>query len=185
MSAIKNPTNAIVGKAYSVPCVRGKFTNLRFDGWVPVIGPVHEDKEYIGLALMHHHIDWRFVLEHQWKRQTTFRPADEALGSILYEKDITEGPKYLRRPCLREMPTFPTVLTPASTPIVFLPELEKAFADVRLSACRTCPHRGIPLDAMKANANGVVVCPGHGLAWDTRSGRLVRRTQSDVTGGKR
>lgn len=184
MSAIKSPTNAIVGNAYSVPCVRGQFNTLWFNGWVPVIGPPHEDREYIGVASTHYHVDWRFVLEHQWQRHIRWRPEAEALGVILHQKDITEGPKYLRRPCLREMPTFPVVLSPASTPIKFLAKLEDAFADAALPACRTCPHRGMPLDAMRPDVDGVLVCPGHGLAWDTKSGRLVRRSVRAVAGGK-
>jgi nitrite reductase/ring-hydroxylating ferredoxin subunit len=50
---------------------------------------------------------------------------------------------------------------------------ESKYADAS-AKCGTCPHRGFPLGGVPAK-RGVVVCPGHGLAWDQATGRNVPR----------
>lgn len=52
--------------------------------------------------------------------------------------------------------------------------LQLKYRDARV--CNNiCPHRGISLKGVEDNGCGTVVCPGHGLEWDKRDGRLVSR----------
>lgn len=47
--------------------------------------------------------------------------------------------------------------------------------------CRICPHRGVSLDGATKVVPGVVECPGHGLAWNTHTGKLHRRAMPLAT----
>ena len=54
------------------------------------------------------------------------------------------------------------------------PELEEAFEGRRLVGPeRRCPHRGVPLAGIEADAEGVLECPLHGLRWRACDGRHV------------
>jgi hypothetical protein len=58
--------------------------------------------------------------------------------------------------------------------ISFVRKLEEAFEHETLK-CHTCPHKGMPLDGMPIDAEGRVVCPGHGLRWNLKTGKLSPR----------
>jgi hypothetical protein len=77
--------------------------------------------------------------------------------------------------CQRRMPSFPTHIS--GQPIEFVAGLENAYADVKLK-CSKCPHRGMPLTGLPEK-DGVVVCNGHGLAWNVQSGEMVRRLTAE------
>lgn len=55
----------VVGKMYRVPCmfvervVRSSW--IPTDGWVPVVGPRHNDVEHLNFDHEHYHVDWRFI----------------------------------------------------------------------------------------------------------------------------
>lgn len=65
----------------------------------------------------------------------------------------------------------------------WLEKLEHAFRDAQ--ACNNvCPHRGISLKGVDPDSTGdpdAVVCPGHGLCWNKRDGRLIPRTGMEKT----
>lgn len=44
-----------VGRRYSVPCIYATDWKC----WLPIFGPIHEDKEFIQFPDQHWHIDWR------------------------------------------------------------------------------------------------------------------------------
>ncbi len=174
-----------IGKFYNVPCVLLGFPFHR--EWYPVIGPQHDDAEYIGIAVRHWHYDVRFLTALQLKRLMYAYPGGVEASAML--RLVTEQmldptctkPVLKRKRMARDMPNFP--MTDGRNPNPFARKLEAAYADVVLKPdCRTCPHRGMPLDGVPVK-DGVVICPGHGLAWDLNTGRMVRRVAEHLRCG--
>lgn len=165
---LASPRVAVVGQRYWVPCVLNPDHDGRYF-WVPIIGPLHEDKLIIGFEKEHFHYDLRFWSDRliskvfgSWGLQDPAR----SLVSVLTGFD--KGPKVCRRKCFREMPEFPVC--------GFSMALEKAYCEQRVNPANPiCPHRGLPLVA-PANEDGVVVCSGHGLSWNIKTGEMVHRT---------
>lgn len=167
----------VVGRFYWVPCVElpkatpywAKVTRRRPRlRVVPVLGPGHEDNEIIGFKLDHWHLDWRFINDRalaRWPRRDNDFMATVQTTSV-DGNELTLVRHRLR--CRRPMPTFP------QHEAEWGPKLEQAYARHTLGKCRTCPHRGIPLNGIRAQ-NGILVCPGHGLAWNLATGRQHRR----------
>lgn len=165
-----------IGRYYLVPTIVGAR------GRLPVIGPEHEDVEHIGVAKRHYHHDWRFM-----------RPRDACgllaghahearyFGPILCPTPEGQKPLDRRLMCYRDMPTFPTSYARHDDPpatIAWMRRLEEAYADAQIKLdCAVCPHRGLPLNGLPVR-DGVVVCPGHGLAWDMTTGRMARRVSA-------
>src|SRR6185369_16121551 len=54
-----------IGKYYRVPAVRVAIWH-RFVGWLPVIGPKHEDAEFVNFPHQHFHVNWHFAPERVW-----------------------------------------------------------------------------------------------------------------------
>jgi hypothetical protein len=157
--------NYEIGQFYKVPCVRGKYYNVVAD-W-PVIGPQHEDKEFVGFSWQHYHIDWRFV------PQPLFKPVGFNFGAPLMTSSVLNPdglpkPVMRRRKMQRAMPDFTEVRWRAK----WFPKMEAAYAGCKLKPGLVCPHRGIPL-AGQFQDGDVVTCPGHGLRWNVKTGELV------------
>ena len=160
------PEPCEIGRYYRVPCVEVPMWRCM----VPLFGPLHEDTEIIGFPEEHWHIDWRFTSPAFMERWVYKRIPH---GTVLSRKNAVGAVEIRPRKCRREMPVFPT--HPYSgKPVFWLADLEKAHAEARLKCGMICPHRGLPLAGCPAK-DGVVVCPGHGLAWDVETGDLVRR----------
>lgn len=155
-----------IGRYYRVPCVWVPMWKIK----VPLFGPLHEDREIIGFPDEHWHIDWRFVPRAFMDRWTSRRSPH---GLVLSKQNAVGSIETRRLKCKREMPVFPTHPN-GNKPVFWLADLEKAHADARLKCGRICPHRGLPLEGCPVR-DGIVVCPGHGLAWDVETGALVRR----------
>lgn len=169
-----------VGKHYMVHCIRlspgassaeKKREPSHWMSWTPVIGGEHEDFEFIRFGNNHWHHDWRFSSD-VVVRDTTIDNPTVCLPLVvivpLYSKVETS---WRRRRCLRNMPAYEN---PKS--LRWMGPLENAFGDHQLPpGCTTCPHRGLPLNGIPADQDGVVTCPGHGLSWNLATGRLVRR----------
>lgn len=153
-----------LGRYYSVPCV---FVSP-WKRTVPILGPLHEDKNIIGFPDEHWHIDWRFV-DSRWFRTCSARHPVHA--KVVSAKKTAGGIVRRNLKCKRLMPEFPFVRHS------WMASLEDAFSSARLRAGLVCPHRGISLAGCPVN-NGVVVCPGHGLAWCVATGELSRRSNS-------
>lgn len=156
-----------VGKFYRVPCVKTNKPLWLLDAGysVPVIGPAHEDSDVINFPEDHWHVDWRFVTNDFFEFHTRFRA--EPGGTVISVRNTTSEVFNRRIKCRREMPAFPNG-APWQT------ALEKAYADCRLKPGLVCPHRGIPLAGVPSEG-GVIVCPGHGLAWNAATGEMVKR----------
>lgn len=167
----------IVNAAYTVPNLMPYAGAL-----IPLLGPQHEDAEIIKFPHEHWHIDWRFVndglrgsvlnyLRKKYvfiQRREKYERESELLGLVLTQAHMgTVHPHEMM--CWREHDTW--TADPS-----FMYALESAYADKR--ACKdVCPHRGISLKGAPGDPvlPGLRVCPGHGLAWDIETGRLVRR----------
>lgn len=158
-------TEPIVGKFYLVECVK-----LERDGWVPVIGVPHNDPE-LGAYWQHQHKDVRF-----------------ANASVMYEdcieKELVRAPameyvieRGLRKMlCKRTMPEYPHEYLAENVTTyqrVYKP-FHKAFAG-RKVLCGKCPHKGMPLESLPKDKNGMVICNGHGLKIDMNKGEVVSR----------
>jgi hypothetical protein len=93
-----------VGERYLVPVVRELRVGprgLRIVGdlWVPVIGPLHDDTEIIGLPARHWHVDFRFAGARVLLRMATIRPpitadGDDDLVEKCMTRVITDDPEW-------------------------------------------------------------------------------------------
>lgn len=180
-----------VGWYYPVPHVQliKSFWGLHANSFLPVIGPLHDDREIIGFADQHWHIDFRFLNVRLWNAWGRGRRGRlNVFGRVVSLKNTTAAVTSRVVRCKRAMPVFPTVVSsPWSTKtdlqtVSWLKPLEDAFAAHRIkTSCATCPHRGVPLTGLPVNKDGVIVCPGHGLAWNATTGELVRRAKDGAS----
>mgnify|MGYP002784344289 CR=1 FL=1 len=164
---VEDAPELVLGQRYRVRCVRTDGLHY-WPKWIPVLGPLHEDAAIIDFPEDHWHIDWRFAPASFFDFT---RCRVHPLGQVISKRNTRGG---LVRHALvykREMPEFPNYAH-------WLPELEAAHADDRLKPGLVCPHRGISLKGCP-HRGGVIVCPGHGLAWDVTTGRLVRREKGE------
>lgn len=184
---------AEVGKFYMVPCIKllreqraGFFAGFHpaadRSGWIPVIGPEHEDRELLKFKAMHFHVDVRFLsVASLDKFYTPFRshPAEQQAMTLPVStwSDGHGGYPPLkferamkRRQCKREMPDFPPVVSRDKRWCA----LENAYKGCKLKPGNICPHRGIDLTPF-IKPDGTVICPGHGLRWNTATGELLPR----------
>lgn len=166
----------VVGKFYQVPCVLTTKAQTHGRGeWVPVIGPMHTDKEHIQFETPHWHADYRFTSEQQllrarWTR-ADFNAEHYTPVQLHGHRDpenmlVLEGPKLRRMKCKRPMPAY----VYAGVAKWHQP-LEDAFKNVTMKNM-VCPHRGIPLEGCETHGD-VVTCPAHGLRWNFKTGALV------------
>ncbi len=165
-----------LGKFYAVPSVRVNTWN-GFSGWLPVIGPKHEDHGPVNFPWPHFHIDWRFASTYAFKCASEWRNQGPsfAYGSVLQCPDsygrivIEEGPTLKRMKCKRELPKYPD-----DKAVRWIARLEQEFACTKLVNGK-CPHRGIPVESMIRDGD-VLTCPGHGLRWNAITGELMPRS---------
>lgn len=157
----------IVGKFYEVPAVRVSEWH-RFVGWLPVIGPFHEDAEIVGFKPHHFHADWRFMPQRLWKYFKDWRTEGGHFGWPIQCPDnrgkrvILEGPTLKRMTYKRDPGRFPIQNAR------WLEPLGRAMACAKLTN-GVCPHRGIPVSAMHREGD-ILTCPGHGLQWNAITG---------------
>jgi hypothetical protein len=165
-----------VGKFYLVPCL------LYRGDWTPVMGPRHDDKEFIGVVEEHYHRDVRFTDDGtcEYLASEIFQPAPDAytMLSIVSTRFAKGEPVYKRRKCRRRMPEFPIELRRRLDPLItshatWIKPLEAAYKDANAN-CGRCPHRGFSLQGLPVK-DGKVTCPGHGLRWSVETGELVPR----------
>lgn len=175
---IEDAKKVEIGRMFDVPHVKwmGNFQNSVKPYWVPssllipILGPLHEDREIIGFPYNHWHIDWRFVPVMQWiaiKKRSLHRERNTSAASKVLSDYNTDGVIVRKkRKCLRSHITFPDIGP-------WHVEIEEAYHG-SVMKCRVCPHRGISLVGAPV-VNGAIICPGHGLAWDPETGKLKPR----------
>jgi hypothetical protein len=158
-----------VGRFYRVPSVR-VLAWRGFTGWLPVIGPKHEDAEVVNFPWPHFHMDWRFAPERVFGWYQDIRGPSYVYGAVIQCPDrhglkvVAEGPTPKLMKCKRASPPYP-----ADVP--WIAALTKQFACAKLIK-GACPHRGIPVSAMIRNGD-VLTCPGHGLRWSAITGEAL------------
>lgn len=166
-----------VGRFYAVPCLfvieKHRTLWMPADGWVPTLGPKHEDAEHLNFTRDHYHVDWRFIDDRRikWARGL-FSPVPH--GNVVTSSagfDEVGATVLKRRKCQRAMPDFPAALASRGYGISNsrFGALERAHRCTRLKPGGICPHRGIDLKPF-AKPDGTVICPGHGLRWDLATG---------------
>lgn len=172
---VKNPQ---VGRFYLVPCVEFYPSVISKKQMLPVIGPWHEDAD-IGFEPHHFHYDVRFCSD------KIFTPLYIIRGHLyrasvpeVFNEDSKIPPTvtYCRRKMRRQMPDFPKARPNAKRPEWQI-ELEQKYS-THVLKCHTCPHRGMSLDGLPIDAQGRVVCNGHGLRWNLNTGRLSPRGEA-------
>jgi len=158
-----------VGRIYRVPAVlvTGWW---HYRGWLPVIGPMHEDAEFLNFPWPHFHVDWRFAPEAVWESHRDFPNQGSHFAMPIQCPDkrgnqvIVRGPELRRMKCKRAPGRFPVERANER----WLPALRAKFACAKLIN-GTCPHRGIPVSAMYRDGD-ILTCPGHGLQWNALTG---------------
>jgi len=182
MAAHSSPESCVAGRFYRVPCIsHSKLKNYRFSWgkWIPLIGSLHQDIEYVGFEPWHIHVDTRFLT----LSGNGCYSESLALGRVvtlsgpsgwkgLYDErylDIADNAvlELCRLQCRRPVP-------PVFPQAEWAGALRRAHAGCRIVG-GLCPHRGIPIACGRHVAPGVRQCPGHGLAWDDdgRNARMV------------
>lgn len=157
-----------VGKMYKIPTVQAVLS------WgysvIPVLGPRHNDKEFIGFYQYHYHWDFRFATSRQIERLVRDEGGSIFVHVIKAEPGDMTGDAgavtYRWRKCRRVMPPYP--LKPH-----WLPAMSAAYTDKTLVDGHICPHKGADLTGLPVDAQGCVTCPLHGLRWHVETGRLT------------
>jgi len=184
----------VIGRMYRVPCIEYPTIYQGPTMWVPVYGPPHEDREIIGFPHQHYHVDIRFMsvrglarysgrinileelLSYPMTVPVVIAPSLEA-GTQPARVAVSPFPILKRRKCYREMPDFPGPVERRLQGFCrsFGPLLEDTYQGCQLKLDNPiCPHRGFRLAGLPQK-DGLVVCPGHGLRWDLRTGQMRRR----------
>jgi len=166
----------VIGKRYTVRAVRVDRWRFEFSGWLPIVGPAHEDAEIVNFPWQHYHIDWRFAPKRvfkaaSWRGPKMVYASPCMLNDTAGKPIVVEGPVLRRMTYKREPPPFPRSelgeLVKGSRP----DQLRAKFACARLIDGK-CPHRGIPVSAMRREGD-ILECPGHGLRWNEITGEAA------------
>lgn len=158
-----------IGQSYWVPCVRGNFSGFglfSIGDWIPVLLPMHQDVDLIGITEKHYHIDFRFV-----EREVSPRDFSKIIWANMTDSGYEL--EYRRRKCKREMP-----LDYPHAAAKWFGKLQEKFKCAKLKNS-ICPHRGIDLSGCQSIA-GTVTCPAHGLTFSTETCDLVRVPERDL-----
>jgi hypothetical protein len=172
-----------VGRYYMVPCIattpEARAWFALPGGWVPVMGPKHEDAEHLEFPEQHYHIDWRFVHNYSFRIASGRHgfPHSQVLTSTHGKRELKGTPVMRKARCLRVMPDFPLVakvITARDAGRWDRLERAQFTRCSKLKPGNVCPHRGIDLTPFE-QPDGTAICPGHGLRWNLRTGDLMPR----------
>lgn len=180
-------TEPTIGETYLVRCVMAQTFGEVKPEWLPIIGKKHNDKKYGFGTYEHYHFDVRFLNEKQYDRLTKLiederknpryiHPALNPLQWVCSEKEVMDGTE-IKRPfvCLRAMPEYPADNSSVSTQTNFVEaHREKCFKPSR----PFCPHQKVYLGNLPCTIDQKVVCPGHGLAWNLATGKMIERKKT-------
>ena len=79
-------TPMILGQVYRVPCARAVCHSIASTPlWLPVNGPLHDDREILEIEFQHWHLDWRFLTR---KQITAFREKAYASAGLPREAAV-------------------------------------------------------------------------------------------------
>ena len=185
-----------IGRYYRIPHVRARWpgASRRKAWWIPVLGPLHEDREIIGFMDVHWHVDYRFLPTAVRKRLRDLKvhPAWDVFDTpvtkvvpvgwsehhgrkVGYLPEGQPPETYMRDRRVKCKADYPA--DPFAEVASWFADLEAAYADRSLKAGLICPHRGADLSTFTPDEEGCVTCPLHGLRWHIETGKLVRRAK--------
>jgi len=156
----------IAGRFYLVPIVRAKWFN-HLDAW-PVIGPLHEDREFLHFPDDHFHVDARFLPA---SFKDPWRVFSYPLHAYRGEPPLP-APVMKRRKCVRVHVPWEVSGRRNTGP---LDVLRAHFAGRQCAKGKSgwiCPHRHAALGSIQADG-GVITCPLHGLRIDAVTGAVL------------
>ena len=190
------PAQYEVGRFYRVPCVWASWPDTHLTPrWWPVLGPQHEDSEFLNAPFQHYHVDFRFLERESREVALTPQGPPRAFSVVITAMNIIVGKvgPYGKVKRLAEAPSAERLVEDAAWfrvrrmkckapwsayphKLAFWREaLERAYQGQRLRNGRFCPHKGADLGTFTPDGD-VVTCPLHGLRWNIRTGELTPTT---------
>lgn len=171
--SVENSEMLNVGQFYLVNTV----TRLSDGAIIPVHGGLHEDAEIINFPDHHWHIDWRFIstrLYHEYFKLGGgfLMPWAWPISEVYASVDVTK--RLLK--CKRQ---FGAYVPPTRIP--WLSKLQAKYQNAKMKNF-ICPHKGLPCNGTPI-VDGVVVCRGHGLAFNVETGSLVNQLKTARAAG--
>ena len=192
-----------VGRYYDVPHIRCYWPdggNVFNPQWIPVLGPLHTDREIIGFLPQHWHVDFRFLrkaIRQKFGAMTYDSPGDSVfalpISRVVPEGldtwdpegngDQTERSLFVddlakydvkRDSYFRLKRSLCKVDYPEYPhPMPWQTALEDAYAGTSLKDGLICPHKGADLSTFTPDSEDCVTCPLHGLRWNVVTGKLA------------
>ena len=190
-----------VGRFYLVPEVRavwgiptrqdtttGEVHYPPHPCWWAVLGPLHNDAQFLGFRHERLHVDPRFIPEGVWHDERFRNPApryattpisyvwpEGADDQVMIDDIDPQAPlppwyRLRRRKCLRTQADYPEEWARSRSWRV---ALVAAYRDVALGSAEICPHQGADLATFQPDADGCVTCPLHGLCWNMTTRKLA------------
>lgn len=172
----------VVGRRYLVPTVLATWRGVK-RAW-PVLGPEHDDADFLNFPIRHYHLDLRFLaarwLDTSWSGDDFI----VASGMPLCATD-REGTRRqdLPPPALRQRQCRSATINFGSLDTAYRPpkRIEAALGPLRAAyAGRQCAKG--KLGSIPPAADGVITCPLHGLRIDAARG-VVLSVGTDVRSG--
>lgn len=169
LSDLREPP--LIGRFYMVPAVRHDWLGI-YAYW-PVLGPLHDDARFFNFDLVHYHVDARFVSRRVVERALGLPPAQSSQRYPLSKRNdphAMEVPK--GRPTLKRFKCRTADFPYHYGDMRAVDTLRRHYGDVggavpdaifRTDGRKLCPHRKVDLSQFRANADGIVTCPLHGL----------------------
>lgn len=159
----ENVSELVIGRYYIVNTV----TQTKRSWIIPIHGPLHNDAEVINFPHDHWHIDWRFVNARMYEQYMIAGGGFLMPWAWPINEEYTAGSVTKRRmKCKRQ---FGPYVPPDRVP--WLKKLEDKYRTARMKNF-ICPHKGIPCNSTPTT-DGIVICRGHGLAFNVQTGALV------------
>jgi hypothetical protein len=149
-----------------------------FVGLLPLLNGMADDELFInqGTLPTHIHIDWRFLNPRDYayfQRNYGSKRLLEQVITFPFPEYLRHAVKIVTQPMLCYRSWWDLEWPPYKS-AHFMPTLERKYACATLAAGK-CPHRGVAVEAMIVDDDGYLLCPGHGLRWDPKTGRLAPR----------
>lgn len=176
LSELRKPP--VIGRTYMVPVVHFIYLD-REDHW-PVLGPMHTDVKHFNFPEPHYHIDARFVTGEQarvmrrYTRGSIWSDGIDPLLATVSGVPLSKLRRWNAADLPKGMPELKALrcarkahLHPFNNRGAFM-DMRAEYSDPALPIHKPdgrllCPHRKVDLSSFPPDADGVVVCPLHGL----------------------
>lgn len=164
LSELREPPT--VGSFYLVPVIEYKYMDIQ--ALWPVLGPLHDDREFFNFPELHYHVDARFLSDRIVERLTRYWQPTIAhvVGRAPLHRRGEPLPK--GRPALRRRKCYRTGTEYEFGGAEPVQQLRAKFGDPAEPISRRdgrilCPHRKVDLSNFPVADDGTVTCPLHGL----------------------